>query len=395
MTLASDLARGRAAAPSPHALARYRSEFPIFRDRIYLNTCSLGALGERTRRKVAEFLDLWQSRGAAAWYDVWWQSLGDLRARYARLIGAAASEIALAPSISVAVSAVAESLDYGKRTKVVVTSLDFPTVAYQWLAKRARGVELVVVESPDQVSVPVEAIARAVDDRTALVATSHVYFTSGAIQDIQRVADVARARGALTLVDAYQSVGQVPVDVKAAGVDFLTAGGLKWLLGGPGIVLLYVRDELARRLAPAIAGWFGHKDQFAFDLRRLTFHDDARRFELGTPALAAVHAQLGGLEYVEEIGVPAIRRVTSAITEDLVARAREYGFQPKVASRAEDRSAIVMLPAADPAAGVRHLAAGRIIADARPGHVRLSPFFYKMQDDHVSALERLARHTGH
>src|SRR5438094_808527 len=322
-----------------------------------------------------------QARGAAAWYDVWWAARGALRARYARIVGASPEEIALAPSISVALSAVAEALDYRRRPRVVVTSLDFPTVAYQWLAKRARGVELVVVESPDQVSVPVEAIARAVDDRTALVATSHVYFTSGAIQDIQRVADVARARGALTLVDAYQSVGQVPVDVKAAGVDFLTAGGLKWLLGGPGIVLLYVRDELARRLAPAIAGWFGHKDQFAFDPRALELHDDARRFELGTPALAAVYAQLGGLDYIDEIGVPAIRRVTSALTEDLVARAREYGFQPKVASRAEDRSGIVMLPAADPAAGGRHLAAGGIIPDARPAHVRLSPFFHNVQDD--------------
>src|SRR5256885_738047 len=142
--------------------------------------------------------------------------------------------------------AVAEALDYRRRRRVVVASLDLPTLAYQWLAKRARGVELVVVESPDQISVPVEAIARALDDRTALVATSHVYFTSGAIQDIRRVADAARKCGALTLVDAYQSVGQVPVDVKAAGVDFLTAGGLKWLLGGPGIVLLYVRDELAQ-----------------------------------------------------------------------------------------------------------------------------------------------------
>src|SRR5207244_1186694 len=308
---------------------------------------------------------------------------------------ASPEEIALAPSVSVALSTVAEALDYGRRPKVVVTSLDFPTFAYQWLAKRARGVELVVVQSPDQVSVPVEAIARAVDDRTALVATSHVYFTSGAIQDIKRVADAARQCGALSLVDAYQSVGQVPVDVKAAGVDFLTAGGLKWLLGGPGIVLLYVRDEVARRLAPGIAGWFGHKNQFAFDPRALELHDDARRFELGTPALAAVYAQLGGLDYIDEIGVPAIRRVTAALTEDLVARAGEYGFRPKVAPRAEDRSAIVMLPAADPAAGVRHLAAGGIIADARPGHVRLSPFFYNVQDDHVSALERLATHTGH
>ena len=223
MTLAG---RHIGTAAGSHPLARYRSEFPIFRDGIYLNTCSLGALGERTRRRVAEFLDVWQRRGASAWYDVWWGALGELRARYARVVNAGPAEIALAPSISVALSAVAEALDYARRPRVVITSLDFPTVAYQWLAKQPRGVELVVVESPDGVSVPVEAIARAVDERTALVATSHVYFTSGAIQDIAAVAEAAHRRGALLLVDAYQSVGQLPVDVKAAGVDFLTAGGL-------------------------------------------------------------------------------------------------------------------------------------------------------------------------
>src|SRR5436309_13887341 len=389
MTLASGLVTRQ------HALARYRSEFPIFRDKVYLNTCSLGALGDRARRKVAEFLDQWQSRGASAWYDVWWAALGELRARYARVVGAAPVEIALAPSISVALSAVAESLDYGRRNKVVITLLDFPTVAYQWLAKARRGVEVVVVESPDRVSVPVEAIARAVDERTALVATSHVYFTSGTIQDIAAVAEAAHASGALCLIDAYQSVGQVPVDVHASGVDFLTAGGLKWLLGGPGVVFLYAREDLARRLMPGVAGWFGHRDQFAFDPRRLEFHDDARRFELGTPALAAIYAQLGGLDYVDEIGVPAIRAVTGALAEDLIARARERGFQPKVAAHPQQRSAIVMLPAVDPAAKVRALAEARIVADPRPGPALLSPFFYNVQDDHVAALERLATRAGH
>jgi kynureninase len=393
MTLASGLDVGTHAGA--HPLARYRIEFPIFRDKVYLNTCSLGALGDRTRRRLEEFLDLWQARGASAWYDVWWAALGELRERYARIIQASADEIALAPSISVAISTVAEALDYRARPRVVVTSLDFPTVAYQWLAKRARGVVLVVVESPDRISVPVEAIARAVDERTALVATSHVYFTSGAIQDIRAVAAAAHAKGALCLIDAYQSVGQVPVDAAGSGVDFLTAGGLKWLLGGPGVVFLYVRAALARRLTPTIAGWFGHRDQFAFDPRALQLHDDARRFELGTPSLAAVYAQLGGLEYIDEIGIPAIRRVTAALTEDLIGKAQERGFRPHIAARADERSAIVMLPAADPAAAVRHLAAGGIIGDARPGHVRLSPFFYNVQDDYVTALERLATHLGH
>ena len=393
MTLASG--RDARVRTEAHPLERYRSEFPIFGDKRYLNTCSLGALGERTRRRIAAFLELWQGRGASAWYDVWWAALGELRTRYGAIVGARAEEIALAPSISVALSAVAEALDYARRPRVVVTSLDVPTVAYQWLAKRAQGVELVLVESPDHVSVPVDAIARAVDERTALVATSHVYFTSGAIQDLAAVAAVAHRKGALCLIDAYQSVGQVPVDVKQAGVDFLTAGGLKWLLGGPGIAFLYVRESLARRLAPTIAGWFAHKNQFGFDPRALELHDDARRFELGTPSLAAVYAQLGGLDYIEEIGIAAIRRVTAALTEDLIERAEALGLRPKVARAAAERSAIVMLPSADPAAGVRRLADAGIIADARPGHIRLSPFFYNVQDDYVAALERLATETGH
>jgi kynureninase len=388
MTLASSV------KPRALGLARYRGEFPIFQSSVYLNTCSLGALGERSRRKVAEFLDLWQSRGAAAWYDVWWEALADLRARYGRIVNAAPNEIALAPSISVALSAIAESLDYRRRPKVVITSLDFPTVAYQWLAK-APGVELVVVDSPDKISVPIEAIARAVDDRTALVVTSHVYFTTGAIQDIKRVAEVAHAHGALCLIDAYQSVGQIPVDVQDAGVDALVAGGLKWLLGGPGIVFLYVREAVARRLEPRISGWFGQRDQFAFDPRGLTFHDDARRFEMGTPALAAVYAQLGGLEYIEEIGVPRIREVTAALTEDLIATVRAAGFTPRVAAEPERRSAIVMIPMPDPAAAVRHLAARGVIVDSRPGHVRFSPFFYNVQDDYVRATEHLASQPAH
>ena len=389
MTLASST------QPRALGLASYRGEFPIFRGSVYLNTCSLGALGERSRRKVAEFLDIWQQRGAAAWYDVWWEALTDLRTRYGRIVNATAGDIALAPSISVALSAVAESLDYSRRPKVVITSLDFPTVAYQWLAKAKHGVELVVVESPDKINVPVETIARAVDERTALVVTSHVYFTTGAIQDIKRVADVAHAQGALCLIDAYQSVGQVPVDVQATGVDALVAGGLKWLLGGPGIVFLYVREAVARRLEPKISGWFGQREQFAFDPRALTFHEGARRFELGTPALAAIYAQLGGLEYIEEIGVPRIRDVTAALTEDLIATLRGAGFTPKVAADPRERSAIVMVPMPDPGASIRHLAAGGIIADTRPGHVRFSPFFYNAQEDHVRATERLASQPAH
>lgn len=378
-----------ASSPTLPDLASYRAEFPVFQHSTYLNTCSLGALSRRSRALVDTFLDEWTTRGASAWYDVWWQRLGALRAGYARVIGAQPGEIALHASVSTATAVLGGVLDFARRPRVVTTALDFPTVVHQWLARRPHGVEVVVVESPDGINVPPERIARAVDDHTALVATSHVYFTTGAIQDIGAVARAAHAHGALCFIDAYQSAGQIPVDVRASGVDFLSGGGLKWLLGGPGIAFLYARQELVPGLEPTVTGWFAHGRQFDFDPRSLEWHADARRLEQGTPALAAVHAQLGGLEVIEEIGISRIREVTAALTEDLIAAARERGFRPRVAAAPADRSAIVMLPSADPRADVARLARRGVIADARPGHVRLSPFFYNTAEDHVLALDAL------
>ncbi len=377
------------AAPAPPR--DYRAEFPIFRRSVYLNSCSLGALSTRSRARVNECLDLWDARGASAWYEIWWGALAELRAGYARLVGAPAGAIALHPNVSTALTAVAESLEYRQRPKVVVTSLDFPTLAYQWLARRADGIEVVVVESPDGITVPVEAVARAVDDRTALVATSHVFFTSGAIQDVRALAGVAHRHGAWLLVDGYQAAGQLPVDVQALDVDFYCSGGLKWLLGGPGVAFMYARPELWAGLVPRASGWFAHREQFRFDPRSLELHGDARRLEAGTPPLLPVYAQLGGLELLEELGPAEIRRRTMALAEDLIEGARAAGLRPRVAAAPEDRTAIVMLPFADPPAAVRRLADAGIVTDSRPGHVRVSPYFYNIPDDHRAAIERLTR----
>ncbi|MEZ4413318.1 MAG: aminotransferase class V-fold PLP-dependent enzyme [Gemmatimonadales bacterium] len=374
----------------PHTLAaRYRAEFPIFERCVYLNSCSLGALSRRSRARVNEYLDLWDSRGASAWYETWWAALAELRDRYGALVHAPPGTIALHPNVSGALGVVASTLDYTHRPKVIVTSLDFPTIGYQWMAKARDGVEVVVLDSPDGVSVPLEMYERAVDQRTSIIATSHVFFTSGAIQDVAALSAIAHRAGALCLVDGYQAAGQLPVDVQALDVDFYVGGGLKWLLGGTGVAFLYARPELTPRLVPTVTGWFAHREQFRFDSRALELHDDARRLEAGTPPLMPVYAQLGGLDILEEIGVPAVRAATAALTEDLIALAAAAGLAPKVASRAEDRSAIVMLPSPDPAAAVRRLADAGFIVDARPGHVRVSPYFYNLPDDHRALLECL------
>jgi selenocysteine lyase/cysteine desulfurase len=181
------------------------------------------------------------------------------------------------------------------------------------------------------------------------------------------------------------------VDVRALDVDFYCSGGLKWLLGGTGIAFMYVRPALWPSLAPRATGWFAHRDQFRFDPASLELHDDARRLESGTPAVTSIYAQLGGLDVLEELGAVEIRRQTAALAEDLIERARAAGLRPKVAARPEERTAIVMLPRPDPAGDVRRLAHAGIITDSRPGHVRVSPYFYNVPDDHRAAIECLTR----
>ncbi len=379
------------AVQAPTDAGVFRDRYPIFDRAIYLNSCSLGALSVRARERVGEYLDLWQAMGASAWYEIWWAALADLRARYARLIGAPAGSVALHAHVSSALTSVAESLDYSKRNRVVVTALDFPTIAYQWLAKAPRGVEVVVLESPDGVRVPLEAFESAIDDRTALVATSHVFFATGAIQDAAAIAGLAHRRGALCFIDGYQGAGQLPVDVTAMQADFYCAGGLKWLMGGSGIAFLYAAPHVTPDLFPQTTGWFAHRDQFKFDTRHFEPHDDARRFEQGTPAVASVYAQLGGLEALEELGPAEARRITSALVEDLLETARAAGITPRVAPTAAERSGIVMLPSANPKADVARLAGAGFIADARPGHVRVSPWFYNVPDDHRALIQLLAR----
>ncbi|MDR7400786.1 MAG: aminotransferase class V-fold PLP-dependent enzyme [Armatimonadota bacterium] len=378
-------------APSPPPTwDAYRAEFPILRRTTYLNTCSLGALSLRVADAVQRFLREWHERGAASWYARWLPESDRLRTVVAGLVGADPDEVALFPSVSAALAAVASAFDYRDRPGVVASDLDFPTTVYQWLVRESEGVQVDVVRSPDRLTVPVDAYRRAVDRRTQLLVASHVYFTSGAIQDIAALAEVSHRQGALCLVDAYQAVGQLPIDVRAAGVDFLVTGGLKWLLGGPGIAFLYARREVAERLAPRSVGWFAHRDPFAFDVRTFTYAAGARRFEGGTPSVAAVYAARAGAQMVAEVGVERIRRRQVELVGLLVEEALRAGLRPRVPGEVENLAGIVTVPRENPSAVVAALARQGIVVDARPGIVRLSPYFYNTPDECAQVVRALS-----
>ena len=370
-------------------LSMIRSAFPILQRRNYLNSCSLGALSDRAEDRLRGFVAEWHDYGASAWYEHWWGLLGELRGRVETLFAAPAGTVALMPSTSACLAAISSSLDWTKRNRIVTTELDFPTLLYQW--KVRPDAEMVVLRSPDGVQIDPQQFADAVDDRTLAIATSHVFFTTGAIQDLAILADIARSSGAYTLIDGYQGAGQVPIDLPATGVDFYTAGPLKWLCGGPGLAYLYVRDALIPGLEPTIPSWFASQDQFDFNPGDFRYHADARRFELGTPALATVHTALGGQEIVDEVGMKAIRARNVMLTDRLVDGSRAAGFSPRVSGTSATRSAIVTIRHPDPAPAVAHLLQRGIIVDNRPGVVRASPHFYNTSTEIDEFLEALGQ----
>jgi len=368
-----------------------RTEFPILQDRVYLNSCSLGALSRRAEAYLAEFLERWHTMGASAWYEHWLGRLALLRRKVEGFLGAGEGSVALAASISAALSSVSESVAgplAAGRNRVVCSELDFPTLGYQWAVKP--GVELVVLPSPDGVGMDPAQFAEAVDERTLFLATSHVFFTTGFIQDLDRLAEIAHGAGALCLIDGYQGAGQVPLDLSSTEVDFYTTGPLKWLCGGPGLAYLYVRPDRIPQLLPRITGWFGARNAFDFDIRTFEPHDDARRFEMGTPALPTVHTALGGQEILDEVGVEAVAARNRELTELLVEEAGARGFGLTTADHAEQRSAIVMIRHHDPPGAVAHLARHGIIVDHRPGHVRVSPHFYNTAHEIHLFMDTLA-----
>lgn len=381
--------------PAPGAiehpeLLAYRAEFPILQRKTYLNSCSLGALSQRSMQGMARYLEMWNEWGAHAWYEIWLGEIAKARQKFATLIGAQLHEVAIAPSVSAAVSSIATALDYSVRNKVVLADMDFPTLAYQWLVKGRLGVECRFVKSPDRIYTPPELFESEVDEKTALVATSRVFFTSGYIQDVRAVADIAHKNGAYVLIDDYQGTGQIPINVNALDIDFLVTGTLKWLMGGPGLSFVYIREGLVPQIQPTVTGWFGHREQFKFKTQEFEFRPEATRVEMGTPSVPTIYTANGGLDIVLEISAERICERSRYLTNDLIAQAREHGWNVHAPQEPERRSSIVMLELERPEEIVKALIDRNIITDSRPGLLRISPYFYNTIEENALVIDAIA-----
>jgi selenocysteine lyase/cysteine desulfurase len=376
--------------PTPLPVEGLREHFPIFKHQVYINSCSQGALSVDVRRAYDDYLCDWDERGAP--WEYWVEMLEKIRTGIAELINASPDEIAITSSVSQAVSALASGLRFDRqRHKIVSTVYEFPTVGQVWHAHEAHGAKVIHVPAAGNV-IPLEYFDKAIDDQTLVVSLSHVCFRNGSKIDAPAIVHMAHRRGALVLLDSYQAIGTMPIDVQALGVDFNTGGVLKYLLASAGLAYLYVRRDLINSIRPTAIGWFSQENIFAMDPTTNRPSPTARRFESGTPPIPNIYAALAGLKFVKQVGIERIESHIRELTDALIEGAMRAGFNVVTPLAPKNRGALVTLKAKDVNQLVKQLAASGIITSSRDNNLRISPHFYNTHADVDAVLGALKKH---
>jgi len=364
-------------------LLDYRADFPILAETTYLINHSLGAMPAAAEERVLEYARSWNTRGVRAWEEGWWElplTVGD---QIARLIGAPPGSVSMHQNVTLAEAVVISCFQFdGERRRIVYEHGNFPSVRYLYQAQARNGAEIVV--APDD-----EGVVGAIDERTLLVPVTHVLYRTGRIQDVEAIVARAHESGALVVLDAYQSVGTVPLDVTALGVDFAVGGSVKWLCGGPGAAWLYVRPDLAATLEPALTGWQAHSRPFAFEPEQ-DYADGAWRFLTGTPNVPGLYAATAGYDVVEEVGVERIRERSVEQTTLLLELLGEAGFVSDSPPDPARRGGTVVVRVPEPERVGPELVARGILCDWRPEvGLRLGPHFFNSDDELRFTVEQI------
>jgi len=356
---------------------RLRDRFPTLENATYLVSHSMGAPPLGARAALEDYWQAWAASGPEAW-EAWLPQVAAIADNLGSLFGAPPGTVSLVPNVSLAQAAIGSALAFpAERNEVVIEALMFPTVAYVWKAWEKFGARLRVVPSDDGRTMSTDRICSSITERTAVVALSHAAYVSGALIDVAAVQARCRETGALFVLDAYQTTGVYPYDVRELDLDVVVGGSHKWLCGGPGCGFIYTKPEVRRRLAPAITGWMAHAAPFAFEPAPIRLADDAFHWNTGTPTIPGYVAARAGHDAILEIGVENVRAHNVRLTERLLAGALERGFDVPTPPQAHRRTGWIGMdfPGAERATAA--LIARRVFVDYRPGcGIRVSPHFY-------------------
>ena len=369
----------------------WRSEFPILGSTTYLISNSLGAMPRAVYDGLRSYADAWAERGVRAWEDSWWDLPGVVADQIAPLIGAGAGEISLHQNVTTTQAVITSCFDFrGPRNKVVMTDLEFPSVQYFYHEQRRLGARVELVPSGNSVRFPLEPFLAAIDESTLLVPISLVLFRSSYIVNAKAIIEKAHRVGAHVVLDVFQATGTVPFDVRELGADFAVGGVLKWLCGGPGVAYLYAREDLRRKLRPALTGWLAHRRPFQFETGAIDPREDSYRFLNGTPHIPALYACQPGLEILNKVGVRAIREKSIRMTTRIFEGACARGWRVNTAENPAERAGTVSIDCPHAFEVCRELLARNILVDYRPqAGIRLSPHFYNRDEECDFALSQM------
>ena len=370
------------ADPVADSLLEYRSRFPALESCVHLISHSLGCVPAQAKEDLGEFFELWATKSITAWGD-WLPEVDKAAARIEKIISAPAGTVTMQTNVSQIMATLASCLDYlPERNKVVYEALQFPTVSYVWQAEERRGAKCVLVESQDGMTIDAEAMCAAIDEHTLVVPISHVVFSSAFIQDVKKIVAKANSVGAHVILDCYQSIGTVPLDVVDLGVSFACGGSVKYLCGGAGAAWVYVRKDLIEKFSPRVTGWFGNEAPFAFTMPAQSYADNIHRYMAGTPAVAALYQARAGQATIAEIGVRKIREKSLVMTDVCIKWVDELGLSLRSPRPADLRGGSVVFDFVGSADVCRELNRRKFFCDHRPGAgIRIAPHFYTKREE--------------
>jgi kynureninase len=369
-------------------LLRYRSEFPILERTNYMISNSLGAMPRGVYDALRAYADTWATRGVRAWEESWWMLAAEVGNELGALMNAPKDSVSVHQNVTTCQAVVASCFDFrGTRNKIVYSDMNFPSVMYFWEAQRQYGAQVHMVKTDDGITVPTGRLLEAIDEHTLLVPISHVIFRSSYINEAEAIIAKAHRVGAHVVLDTFQSLGTVPVDVAALNADFACGGVLKWLCGGPGVAYLYVRPDLGRKLEPKLTGWFAHQNPFGFEVGPTRYADPPFRFMNGTSHVPSLEAARPGLKIIREVGVEKIREKSKRQTARLIELADQHGWRVNTPRGLEKRGGTVSIDMPDSQQVSRDLLARDILVDWRPkAGVRFSPHFYNTDAEIDAAM---------
>jgi len=362
-----------------------RSRFSIFRRKIYLNSCSQGALSDAVHAGLEDYIASWHEQGSP--WEAWVNRYEEARTAFAQFINASPDEVAIVTSVSAGINSIASALNFRERKNVVMGEFEFPTMGHVWLAQRVRGAQVQFVSAEGN-CIPAVNYEKAIDCNTLIVPLTHVCFKNGFRSEVSAITQVAHRSGALVMLDDYQDCGTRPVDVKAMDLDFFLTGTLKYLLGPPGLAFMYVRRELIPSLVPTVTGWFGQANPFAYDPQTFALSPTARRFESGSPSVPNVYAAIPGFQLLQEIGRQNVAAHIERLAQSLLRCARDLGIRAK--TPADSAGPLVVLRCKDSTLLVQKLAESGIVASNRHDGLRISFHVYNTMED-VKAVAEVLR----